>query len=123
MNSLFEENGGTYSAVGDYRLPNLVVPDEPGYPIGLWGKRRLDYLKTFRRLLYVNLLISGKLSEHLHDIDVAAQERWENIIRQMAEVQGVSERLKAEDKMLWVGRMNNIRACADEIVRSELIVG
>ena len=119
MKSFFEQNGGTYSTVGDYRLPNLIAPY--AYHIGIWGHRRLAYLKKHRRVLYVNLLTSGKLHEHLREIDIAAHERWETIIRQMAEEQGVNERLKSENQMLWVGRMNNIRACAAEIITKELI--
>ena len=72
--SLFEQNGGTYSDVGDYRLPNLTLPDEPEYHIGIWGQRRLDYLKKHRQVLYVNLLTSGKLAKHLREIDEAARE-------------------------------------------------
>ena len=121
MTSLFEQTGGTYSIVGDYRLPNLTVSDRPESHICIWGQRRLDYLKRHKRVLYVNLLTSGKLVEHLSEINVAASERHEAIIRQMAAAQGVTEQLKAENQMLWVGRMNNIRACADEIIQNELI--
>jgi len=119
--SLFEQHGGAYRQVNGYRIPNLTVPDEPEYHIGLWGLRRLDYLKEYRCVLYVNLLTSGKLTEHINEIDTAACESWETIIHQMAEVQGVTEQFKAENQMLWVGRMNNIRACAYEIVNKELI--
>ena len=121
MKSFFEENGGTFSVVGDYRLPNLTLPEQAERHIGLWGQRRLDYLKRHQRVLYVNLLTSGKLAEHLHEIDVTAYERWETIVRQMAETQGITEQLKDENQILWVGRMNNIRACADEIVCKEMI--
>jgi len=121
MKSLFEQNSGTYRTIGDYRIPDLTVPNEPEYHIGIWGQRRLDYLKHYKRILYVNLLTSDKLTEHLREIDTAASERHESIIRQVAEVQDVTEQLKAENQMLWVGRMNNIRACADEIVRVVLI--
>ena len=121
MKSLFEQNGGTYSAVSDYRVPNLTLPDEPNCHIGLWGKRRLDYLKRHRRVLYVNLLTSGKLAEHLCEIDAAAYEQHETIVRQMAAAHGVTEQFKAENQMFWVGKMNNIRACANEIICKELI--
>ena len=121
MKSLFEQNGGTYATVSDYRIPDLTLPDEPETHIGLWGKRRLDYLKHHRRILYINLLTSGKLAEHLREIDIAAHKQHETIVWQMAAAQGVTEQLKAENQMLWVGKMNNIRDCASEIVRKELI--
>jgi hypothetical protein len=121
MKSLFEQNGGTYRMVGDYRIPNLTLPEEPEYHIGIWGVRRLNYLKKHRRILYTNLLTSGKLSEHLHEIDVAAFERRELIIKPMMKSQGVTEQLKADDMMKWVGMVTNICACADEIIRNELI--
>jgi hypothetical protein len=123
MNTFFEENGGTYRNENGYRIPNLTLPDEPETEthIGIWGRRRLDYLKKHRRALYVDLLTSGKLTEHLREIDATAHERQKTIVRRMAEKQGATERLKAENQMLWVGRMNNIRACAQEIIYSDLI--
>jgi len=121
MKSLFEQNGGTYSTVGDYRIPNLTVPEQPEYHIGIWGQRRLNYIKTHKRVFYTNLLTSGKLVEHLHEIDTTAVERREVIIRQMAETQGVTEKLKSKNQMLWVGKINNICACVDEILQNELI--
>ena len=120
MTTLFEQQGGTYSSVGDYSIPNLCVPVEE-YPLGKYGRMRLDFLKRHRRVLYVNLLTSGKLSEHLHEIDTSAYEQHEAIVRQMAAIQNVDEQLKSEDQMLWVQRINNIRACADEIIRNDLI--
>ncbi|MCL2856733.1 MAG: TnpV protein [Oscillospiraceae bacterium] len=119
--SLFERNGGTYSTVSDYRIPNLALQDESEYSIGLWGQRRLDYLKNHRRVLYVNLLTSGKLTEHLREVDKTAFEQRERIVKQMMEAQGVTEQLKGESQLLWVGKVNNICACADEIIRNELI--
>jgi len=121
IKSLFEQNGGTYSRRGDYSIPNFTVPTDPECHIGVWGLRRLNYLKTHRRILYVNLLTSGKLTEHLCEVDAVAYERSETLIRQMAQAQGVTEELKADNQMLWVGRMNNIHTCADEIIRNELI--
>ena len=121
MKSLFEQHGGAYRMEGDYRVPNLTLPDEPEYEIGIWGQRRLDYLKKHKKRLYTILLTSGKLSEHLHEIDETAFERRELIIKQMMEAQGVTEQLKSNDMMKWVEMVNNIRACADEIIRSELI--
>lgn len=121
MKSLFEQMGGTYSTVGDYQIPNLALPDESEYLIGIWGQRRLDYLKKHKRIPYTNLLTSGKLNAHLHEIDVTAFERCELIVKQMMAAQGVTEQLKADNMMKWVGRVNNIRNCADEIIRNELI--
>jgi len=121
LKSLFEQNVGTYRREGDYFVSNLTVPKEPEYTIGIWGRRRLDYLRKHKRVFYINLLTSGKLMEHLHEIDVAAYERRELIIKQMMKAQGVTEELKAENQMLWVGKVNNIRSCADEIIRNELI--
>jgi len=120
MKSLFEQNGGTFRMAGDYLIPNLTVPDEPHH-IGVWGRRRLSFLKIHKRILYVNLLTSGKLTEHLREIDVTAFERLETIIRQMAEAQSITEKLKSENQMLWVGRMNNIRVCAEEIISNQII--
>jgi len=116
-----EKTGIDYNLHGDYYLPNLELPETEDIPIGIFGRQRLDYLKNHRRVLYVNLLTSGKLYEHLREIDTAAFELWDNLIRQMAETQGVTEGLKAENQMEWVGRMNNIRACAHEIVCEELV--
>lgn len=121
MKSLFEQQGGTYSMVGDYRIPNLILSEEPEYHIGIWGQRRLDYLKKHKRILYTNLLTSGKLNVHLHEIDIAAFERHELIVKQMMAAQGITEQLKADNMMKWVGMVNNIRNCADEIIRNELI--
>ena len=114
----------TYTEVNGYKIPDLALPDDglgEEVHIGIWGQRRLDYLKNHKRVLYSSLLMSGKLRAHLHEIDVTAFERWELIIQQMMKAQGVTEQLKAENVMLWVGRVNNIRACANEIIRSELI--
>ncbi|MDR0913635.1 MAG: TnpV protein [Oscillospiraceae bacterium] len=121
MKSLFEQNGGTYSDANGYRIPNLTVPEQPEYEIGVWGLRRLNYLKKHRRVIYSNLLTSGKLFEHLHEIDTAAFERSELIIKQMMTAEGVTETLKVENPMLWVQQVNNIRNRVDEIIREELI--
>lgn len=124
MKTLFEEHGGTYSIINGYRIPNLVMPDDglgEEIHIGIWGQQRLDYLKKHKRVLYTNLLSSGKLRAHLHEIDLTTYERWETIIEQMKKAQGVTEQMKAENQMEWVGIVNNIRNCAEEIVRNELI--
>lgn len=115
------ENGIHYTLVGDYYLPDLALPDEPQHHIGIWGQRRLDYLKNHRKGFYTSLLTQCKLNSHLHEIDIAATERHETIVRQMMAARGVSEQLKANDMMKWVGMVNNIRDCVDEIVLSELI--
>jgi hypothetical protein len=113
-----------YTEVDGYKIPNLAMPDDglgEEVHIGIWGQRRLDYLKKHKRVFYSKLLTSGKLRAHLHEIDTTAYERWELIIKQMMIAQGVTEELKSRDAILWVGKVNNIRACADEIIRSELI--
>ena len=120
MKSLFEQMGGTYTKVGDYYLPNLL-PAEKEVEIGIWGQRRLRYLKQHRKVLYTNLLTSGKLNSHLADVNKQAEEMFFRLVKQMAEREGVTEKLKAENQMEWVGRMNNIRSRATEIVNAELI--
>ena len=116
-----EQTGITYTLVGDYYIPDLVLPAEKEYEIFGWGLRRQNYLKNHRKVLYTQLLMSGKLNAHLHEIDEAATNRMELIVRQMAERDGVTEELKATDQMKWVGLMNNIRHCAEEIVLSEVV--
>lgn len=119
--TIFEEMGGTYTQVGDYLLPDLKLPQEEQQPIGVWGQRHRRYLKEHRRATYVTLLTSGRLNSYLADIDRQAEELFSRLVKQMAEAEGVTEALKATDPMEWVGRMNNIRNRAMEIVNSELI--
>ena len=119
--SLFEELGGRYERQGDYLIPCLTVPAEEEQPIGIWGQRHLDYLKQYRRATYTNLLTSGGLNAYLANIDKQAQERFERLIEGMKQAQGITERLKEENALEWTGRLNNIRACAREIVNEELI--
>lgn len=119
--SLFEQMGGTYTLVGDYYLPNLLPAEQEEKPIGIWGQRRLRYLKQHRRVLYTNLLVSGKLSEHLAEIDKQADDMFFRLIKEMAEREGVTEMFKAENQMAWVGRMNNIRNIATEIINNDII--
>ena len=119
--TIFEKMGGTYTQVGDYLLPNLKLPEEEQQPIGVWGQRHRRYLKEHRRATYVALLTSGKLNGYLADIDRQAEELFSRLVKQMAEEEGVTETLKADDPMEWVRRMNNIRNRAMEIVKSELI--
>jgi hypothetical protein len=119
--SLFEQLGGTYRQVGDYFIPNIVLPDEQQKPIGIWGQRHRRYLKQNKRIQYMNLLTSGKLNSYLADIDQQAEEMFSRLVKQMAENQGVTEQLKADNQMAWVGKMNNIRNAAMEIVNAEVI--
>ena len=120
--TIFEEMGGTYIRHGDYLIPCLTLPEEEEQRfIGVWGQRHLRYLKEYRRGIYLNLLTSGELNDYLADIEEQAQERFERIVEQMKERQGVTEQLKAENQMEWVVRMNNIQTCAREAVNAELI--
>ena len=119
--TIFEELGVRYKRQGDYLIPCLTVPAEEEQTIGIWGQRHLDYLKQHRRVTYTNLLTSGKLNTYLADIDRQAQERFERLIEGMKQAQGITEQLKAENALEWTGRMNNIRACAREIVESEIV--
>ena len=121
MKSLFEQLGGTYHEENGYLIPDLRLPAEEEQPIGIWGLRHLDYLKQYRPVIYLNLLTSGKLNTYLADIDRQAQERFERLIEGMKQTQGITEQLKAENALEWTGRMNNIRACAMEIVNEEII--
>lgn len=119
--SFFKQMGGRYEKQGDYLIPCLTLPTEKEQPIGLFGQRHLRYLKEHKRVTYTNLLTSGRLNAYLADIDRQAQERFEWLTVQMKQAQGISEQLKAENALEWVGRMNNIRACAREIVNEEII--
>ena len=119
--SIFEQLGGTYERQGDYLLPSLTLPAEKEQPIGIWGQWHLQYLKDYCRVTYINLLTSGRLNAYLAEIDKQAQERFERLIEQMKRAQGITEQLKAENALEWVERMNNIRACAMEIVNEEII--
>ncbi len=120
--TIFEEMGGTYTQVGDYFLPDLKLPEEEQKPIGVWGQRHRRYLKEHKQAVYyTTLLTSGKLNSYLSDIDQQAQDMFLRLVDQMAEREGVTEQLKAEDQMRWVGLMNNIADRAREIVNRELI--
>lgn len=121
MKSLFEQLGGTYHEENGYLIPDLRLPDEEEQPIGLFGQRHLRYLKECRRTVYINLLTSGKLNPYLAEIDKQAQERFERLVEDMKQAQGITEQLKAENILEWTGRINNIRACAIEIVDKEII--
>lgn len=119
--SLFEQMGGTYTQQGDYILPNLTLPTKEKQPIGIWGQRHARYLKRYHKILYFNLLSSGKLNAHLAEIDRQAEEMFFRLVKQMAEREGVTEQLKAENQMEWVRRMNNIRNAAIEYVNNKMI--
>ena len=121
MKSIFEQSGGTYTMQGDYRLPNLTLPAEEERPIGVWGQRRLRYFKQHHKVLYYNLLTSGKLNSHLADIEKQAQSLFSRLVKEYAEKEGVTEQLKATDQTAWVRRMNNIRERATEIVNAEVV--
>ena len=105
--TLFEQMGGTYSQVGDYLLPNITVSEEEWESIGVWGQRHAKYLKEHRKVLYMNLLTSGKLNSYLAEIDKQAEDMFLRLVKQMAANQGVTEQLKATDQMLWVGKMRH----------------
>lgn len=120
--TIFEEMGSAYVRQGDYLLPCLsLLAKKANKPVGVWGHRHLRYLKQHRKVLYTNLLTSGKLNSYLADIDKQAEEMFLGLVKQMAEREGVSEQLKAENQMEWVRAMNNIRHRSMEIVNAELI--
>lgn len=119
--TIFEEMGGIYTQVGDYFLPDLELPEEEQKPIGVWGQRHRRYLKEHKRAVYTTLLTSGKLNSYLADIDQQAQDMYLRLVEQMAEREGVTEQLKAEEQMRWVELMNNIADSAREVVNEEII--
>ena len=119
--TIFEEMGGTYIRHGDYLIPCLTLPEEEQRFIGVWGQRHKRYLKEHKKVVYITLLTSGRLNSYLVDIEEQAQERFERIVDQMKQAQGITEQLKAENQMEWVVRMNNIQTCAREAVNAELI--
>ncbi len=117
-----EKNGLWYELQGDYYIPCLKLPEEEQQPIGVWGQRHLRYIKQNRKVLYLNLLTSGKLNGYLSDLDKQAEEMFSRLIKQIAERERVTEKLKADNQMEWVARMNNIRNRAIESVNNELIL-
>ena len=119
--TIFEQTGGTYTMQGDYYLPDLTLPAEEERPTGVWAQRRLRYLKQHHKILYYNLLTSGKLHSHLADVEEEAQTLILRLVKEYAEREGVTEQLKAEDQMEWVRRMNNIRERVNEVVNAEMI--
>ena len=121
MKSIFEQNGGTYTQVGDYLIPDISLPDAPAYPIEKYGRMREAYLKEYRPGLYTRLILSGKLHEHLAEVERICNERLDIMIPQMADAQGVTEALKVQDQLGWVGRMNEIKHSAEESILAEII--
>ena len=116
-----KRTGISYTLQGDYYLPNLVLPAEEQKEVGIWGQRHLRYIKQYRKALYTNLLASEKLSSYLADIDRQAEEMFSQLVKQISERERVTEQLKADEQMVWVQKMNNIRNRATEIVNVELI--
>ncbi len=121
MKSLFKQMGGTYILQGDYYLPNITLPAEENKPIGIWGQRHLQYIRQHRKVFYTNLLTSGRLNGYLADIDRQAEELFFRLAEQMAEREGITEKLKAEQPMEWIGKMNALRETAAETVNAEVI--
>ena len=119
--SLFEQMGGTYTQVGDYLLPNLILPEQQDQPLGVWGQRHARYLKQHHKIIYMNLLTSGKLNDYLVDIENQAENLFLQLVKQLAESENITEELKATDQMEWVAQMNNVCNRAREIVNSKLI--
>ena len=116
-----EKTGISYTLQGDYYLPNITLPVEENKPIGILGQRHLRYIRQHRKVFYTNLLTSGKLNSYLADIDRQAAELFFRLVEQMAEREGITEKLKAEQPMEWVGKMNALREAATEIVNAEVI--
>lgn len=121
MKSLFEQMGGTYTLQGDYYLPNLTLPAGENKPTGIWGQRHLRYIRQHRKVFYTNLLTNGRLNSYLADIDRQAEELFFRLVEQMAEREGITETLKADNQMEWVQRMNALRAAVTETVNAEVI--
>ena len=121
-NTIFEQTGGTYTQAGDYMLPDLLpAEEEKEANIGIWGMRHNRYLKQNHNVLYYNLLTSGKLNSYLADIEQQAQQLFLRQVKDLAEKENITEKLKSENQMLWVQKMNNIRNQATEIVNAEII--
>jgi hypothetical protein len=119
---IYDKNNGLwYELQGDYYIPCLKLPEEEQQPIGVWGQQHLRYIKKSRKVLYLNLLTSGKLNSYLADLDKQAEDMFSRLVKQMAEREGVTEKLKADSQLEWIGQMNNIRNRATEIVNSTLI--
>ena len=121
-NRIYDENNSLwYAKQGDYYLPEPALPPEKEKPIGIWGQHHLQYLKEHKQFVYLNLLTSGRLNEYLASVNEQVEDLFSRLVREYAERQGVTERLKEENQLLWVKKMNNIRACVREVVESEII--
>ena len=121
-NRIYDENNGLwYARQDDYYLPELALPPEKEMPIGLWVQKHLQYLKEYKQFVYLNLLTSGRLNEYLASIDEQAEDMFFRLVKEYAGKHGVTEQLKAENQLLWVQKMNNIRVCVREVVESEFI--
>ena len=116
-----EQNGLWYELQGDYYIPCLVLDKEENQPIGMWGRKHLRYIKEHRPVLHTNLHLSGELNSHLAEIDNRATEMFDRLMKQLAEKEGITEQLKAQDQMAWVQRMNNVRNRVEEIINAEVI--
>ncbi len=121
MKTLFEELGGTYTRQGDYYLPDIKLPEQQEYEIGVWGQRRRRYLKEHHRVLYYNMMTKCTLYPHLAEVDQQAQNMFFRLVDEMAKREGITEQLKSANQMEWVRRMNNIQNRASEIVNEEII--
>ena len=119
--TIFEQMGGTYTIQGDYYLPDLTVLPKEKHPIGVWAHRRRQYLKRHHKILYYNLLTSGKLHSHLADVEEEAKSLFLRLVKEYAEEEGVTEQLKAENPMVWVRRINNIRSRVIDVVDAEVV--
>ena len=122
MKSSFEQNGGAYRQVGDFKIPNLTLsPEEANIRLGKWGMLHKDYLLKHKKGAFTTLLAEGKLWQYLSDIDIQAQQMFDTLVEQMKKAEGVTEQRKEENQMEWVARMNNIEAQAKEIVCNDMI--
>lgn len=121
METIFENNSGTYKIQGNYLLPNLALQDEAQYSIGVWEMRNKRYLKQHHKVIYYNLLTAGKLNSYLADIDKRARFMFGNTVKSLAEKENVTEKLKLENAMLWTQKMNSIRNRATEIINNQII--
>lgn len=119
--TVFEQMNGTYTQQGDYLIPCLTLHDEEKVEISLWGQRNLSYLKQSHKVLYYNLLTSGKLNSHIAEIDKQANDMFFRLVKELAEKENITEELKSNGQMLWVQKMNNIRNRVTEIVNKEII--